>query len=390
MPCDAVIQYFVDGITEDLTTDLSNIPGMLVISRNSAFTYKGKSVDTKQIGRELGVRYVLEGSVRRSGNHVRINAQLIDAETNGHLWAERFDRDASDLFALQNEITGRIANTLNLTLIRAEGASLKEHPDVQDYVMRGRAIASGPLSRETRAEALSLYEHALALDPQSVEAQSRLAAILVGRVLDGLTDTRSADIARVEALVARVLAASPRDLQAHFTKGNLLRVQHRCVDAIAEYETVLESNRNNASAISNIGRCKIFQGLFEEGIARQQQAIRLSPRDPDLSVYLARIGEAYLLQSRIAEAIVWLEKSRSVNPSLAYNHNLLASAYALDGDLDRATAEVAEARRLGSDFSSLVRVRANSSVVRDAPAIRSLVEATFIAGLRKAGVPEEE
>ena len=132
-------QYFADGITEDLTTDLSRIADMLVISRNTAFTYKDKPVDAKQIGRELGVRYVLEGSVRRSGNQVRVNAQLIDAETDAHLWAERFDRDTGDLFALQDEITSRIAIALNLELIGAEAARPTDHPDALDYILRGRA-----------------------------------------------------------------------------------------------------------------------------------------------------------------------------------------------------------------------------------------------------------
>ena len=134
-------QYLADGLTEDLTTDLSNISGTFVISRNSAFTYKGKSVDARQVGRELGVRYVLEGSIRRSANQMRVNAQLIDAESNAHLWAERFDRDAADLFELGNEITGRIANSLGVTLIRAEANRPTENPDAQDYILRGRAVA---------------------------------------------------------------------------------------------------------------------------------------------------------------------------------------------------------------------------------------------------------
>src|SRR5215203_6092700 len=169
-------QYLADGLTEDLTADLSNIPGTFVISRNSAFTYKGKSVDARQVGRELGVRYVLEGSIRRSANQIRVNAQLIDAESNAHLWAKRFDRDAADLFELGNEITGRIANSLGVQLIRAEADHPTENPDAQDYILRARSVlVSAPESRETYAEAIRLFELALTLDPQSVEAQSRLA-----------------------------------------------------------------------------------------------------------------------------------------------------------------------------------------------------------------------
>ena len=181
-------QYFADGITEDVTTDLSRLAGMMVISRNTAFTYQNKRIDTKQIGRELGVRYVLEGSVRRSGDQVRINAQLIDAETDEHLWADRFDGDTGDLFAVQDEITSRIAVALDLELVGAEVARPTEHPDALDYILRGRAASLKPQSRENRAEAIGLFERALALDPQSVEAQSWLAIALVARVLDGMTD----------------------------------------------------------------------------------------------------------------------------------------------------------------------------------------------------------
>jgi adenylate cyclase len=176
-------QYFADGITEDLTTDLSRLADMLVISRNTAFTYRNKPVDTKQIGRELGVRYVLEGSVRRSGNQVRVNAQLIDAETDTHLWAERFDGDTSDLFALQNDITSRIAVALNVEVLAAEVARATENnPDALDYALQGRAALAQPPGLDSYGEAINSFEHALALDPQSVQAKGWLANALVGRL----------------------------------------------------------------------------------------------------------------------------------------------------------------------------------------------------------------
>src|SRR5262249_49163241 len=149
-------EYFADGITEDLTTDLSRIVGMFVISRNTAFTYRNKDVGTRQIGRELGVRYVLEGSVRRSGNQVRVSAKLIDAETDSHLWAERFDGDTSDLFVLQDEVTSRIANALDIELIAAEAARPIAHPDALDYIFRGRATPP-----ELYGKRVSLFERAL-------------------------------------------------------------------------------------------------------------------------------------------------------------------------------------------------------------------------------------
>src|SRR5246127_5370182 len=189
-------QYFADGISEDLTTDLSRLAGMLVISRNTAFTYWDKRVDTRQIGRELCVRYVLEGSVRRSDNRVRVNAQLIDAETDAHLWADRFDGDAGDLLALQDEITSRIAAALDLELVGAEATRGTDHPDALDYILRGRAITAKPRTRENWAEMISLFEHALTLDPRSVDAQSWLAIALTSRALDQMADSPSTDMVR--------------------------------------------------------------------------------------------------------------------------------------------------------------------------------------------------
>jgi TolB-like protein len=211
--------YFADGITEDLTTDLSRIAGMLVISRNSAFTYKDKPVNAKQIGRELCARYVLEGSVRRSGDQVRVNAQLIDAETDVHVWAERFDGDTGDLFAVQDEITSRIAVALSSELNFAEAARPIDHPDALDYVFRARAAAAQPKTREVYAEAVGLFERALALDPHSVETQSRLASLLAARVLDNMTDIAAADILRAGRLAGQALAASPRSPLAHYAKA---------------------------------------------------------------------------------------------------------------------------------------------------------------------------
>jgi adenylate cyclase len=181
---------------------------------------------------------VLEGSVQRSGNEVRVDAQLINAETDTHLWAERFDRDMGDLFALQNEITGRIANTLSLKLITTEAARPTEHPDALDCIFRGRAALSKPPSRDNYTEAISMFERALALNPHSVEAQSRLADALTGRVLSEMTDSATTDIARAEGLVEQALTASPGSGLAHYAKGHVLRAQGRPEEAMREFETV--------------------------------------------------------------------------------------------------------------------------------------------------------
>jgi TolB-like protein len=270
-------QYFADGITEDLTTDLSRIAGMFVISRNTAFTYQNKRVDTKQVGRSLGVRYVLEGSVRRSGNRVRVNAQLIDAKSDAHLWAERFDGDTRDLFALQDEITARIGNTLNLEMTAAEAARPSERPDALDYVLRGRAVKLKPNSHGIYVEAIDLFVHALALDPQSVEAQSRLANALVGRVLDQMTNSATADLQRAEALINQALAANPGSGFGHQTKGDLLRAQNRWTQAIPEYETALALNRNSVQALHGLARCKLLSGEVEEVIPLEKKSFAVAP-----------------------------------------------------------------------------------------------------------------
>jgi TolB-like protein/Tfp pilus assembly protein PilF len=384
-------QYFADGITEDLATDLSRLENMFVISRNTAFTYRNKPVDTKQIGRELGVRYVLEGSVRRSGSQLRVNAQLIDAATDAHLWAERFGRDTSDLFALQNEITSQIANALGVELIAAEAARPTEHSDALDHILRGRAVLLKPRTRDTYREAIDLFERALALDPQSVEAQSRLAAALVNRMLELTTDSAAADLARAEGLVDQALAASPRYAFAHFVKGRLLRAHKRWEEAIPEFEAALALDHNSVYALASLGWCKLCAGSIEEVIPRLEQAIRLSPRDPFIGWFYYLIGTVHLLQSRIDEAIVWLEKGRSARPTVPFPRSRLASAYALRGETERAAAELAEARRLdgGDLFSSIAHVKADSVAGWAVPKIRALFEATYFAGLRKAGMPEE-
>jgi TolB-like protein/class 3 adenylate cyclase len=387
-------RYFADGITEDSTTDLSRIADMVVISRNTAQTFQGKRVDTKQIGRELCVRYVLEGSVRRSGDRVRVNAQLIDAETDAHLWAERFDGDTSDLFALQDEITSRIANTLGVELIAAEAARPTENPDALDYILRGRAVRHRPNSPDVFAEAISLFEHALVLDPRSVEAQALLAGALADRMLDFGSSTYDSDLRRAEELSLKALARAPRDPLAHLVRGHVLRVQGQLEEAISEYETVLAFNPNQVGALAAIGRCKIFIGPIEEAIPAQERAIRLSPRDPQIGLWYFRIGQAHLFRSHVEEAVLWLDRARRANPEIPFIRAYLASAYALYGDSKQAATQLAEAQRLdgAGNFMSVAREKRRQSLNQNRgarPEIRALIEATYFPGLRLAGMPEE-
>jgi TolB-like protein len=382
-------QYFADAITDDLTNDLSRIDDTFVISRNTAFTYRDRPADTKQIGRELGVRYVLEGSVRRSGSQVRANVQLIDAAADAHVWADRFDCDAADLLALQGEITGRIAVSLNLELVGEEALRNTDHPNAVDYIYRGRAASYGKLpTDESYTKAIGLLQRALALDPEAVEAQAWLACVLANRALDFPSDASDGDIKRAEELAEKAVAAWPRRPLPHFAKGQALRVQNRCEEAIGEYETVLALNRNWVGAIFAIGWCKFHIGFIEEMLPALERVIRLSPRDPYMGLWYARIGIVHLLQSRIDEAIVWLEKARSFVPSRAYTRANLAAAYALKGEIDRAATELAAARRLScvDRYSSIARLKAGYFGV---PTVRALYEATYFAGLRIARMPED-
>jgi TolB-like protein len=394
-------QYFADGITEDVTTDLSRIAGMFVISRSTAFTYKDKRVDAKQIGRELCVRYVLEGSVRRSGQQVRVNAQLVDSETGAHLWAERLDRDVGDLFRLQNEITGQIARALQFELAVADAGRFTEHPDTLDYILRGRAAWwKLSISRENIAESLSLFEHALALDPRAVEAQIGLAHALVNRVLDFPSDEYEVDVQRADEVIAQALAVSPNSAWAHYVKGQVLRAQSQFDDAAIEYETAIAFDCNLANAYAWLGRCKLWLGSVDEVIPLTDYAIRLSPRDRNLASWYWQIGVVYLLKARTDEAVPWFEKARSAYAGKHFIHASLAAAYALKGETKRASVALGQARRLSNRYSSITHLKAVGGIVSlippapgrqwfEATKLSDLVEATYFAGLRKAGMPEE-
>jgi adenylate cyclase len=336
------------------------------------------------------VRYVVEGSLERSGNRVRVNAQLIDAATDTHLWAERFDREITDLFELQSEITGRIASTLNLELIAAEANRPVEHPDARDYIFRGKDFFFGrPPNRENYQNAISMYEHALRLDPQSAEAKTFLAIVLVNRVTTGLAASRTIDLARAEELTDEVLAAGTKIAGAHYAKGTVLRTKGRCDDAVPEFEAALAINPNAIGGLQGLGWCKLNTGSLDEVIPLAERAIRIGPRDPSIGFRYLMIGVVYGLQGREDEAIVWFNKARGTIAAVPGLWANLAAAHALRGDLADAAADLAEARRLSPDnqYSSIARMRMVGAC--GAPKVHELCEATYFAGLRKAGMPEE-
>ena len=217
--------YFVDGITDDLTTDLSQIPDSLVIARNTAFTYKGKAVDAKQVGRELGVRYVLEGSVRRIGDQVQANVQLIDGETGAHVWADRFETDRQNLAEAQSQITGRLARTLHLELVQDAARRIDQEraidPDARDLVMRGWAWWYRPFSVANRKEAQRAFEHALEIDPRSVDARVGVALVLAGNLVNGYSSSVHEDQARAEKLLLEALERDVNRSMVHGAMGLL-------------------------------------------------------------------------------------------------------------------------------------------------------------------------
>ena len=276
--------YFADGITDDLTTDLSHLSGSFVIARNTAFTYKGKPVDAKQIGSELGVRYVLEGSVRRVGETITINAQLISTETGAHVWADRFDGERSKLGELQVEFVSRLANSLGVQLVRAEALrAMRErpsNPDAVDLAMQAQAKYYLPDSKATLNDAVTLSERALALDPQNVDALTVLANALIERVDDQWSENPEGDVARAEKAIDAALAVQPENSRVQFAKGLVYEAKRQWGPSIAWYETAIALNPNYADAHANAGFQEIYLGRSEEGFAGLETAFRLSPRDP--------------------------------------------------------------------------------------------------------------
>ncbi|HEV2545767.1 MAG TPA: adenylate/guanylate cyclase domain-containing protein, partial [Stellaceae bacterium] len=273
---DAAQDYFVDGITESLTTDLSRIPGAFVIARNTAFTYKGKAIGVQQIGRELGVRYVLEGSVQRGGDRLRVNIQLIDAESGNHLWAERFDKRVADLFDMQDEIVARLANQLGPQFIVAEArrAERTPHPDAIDLYFQGMACTNRGLTPHYMAQAQSFFERALALDPDNIEALTALAYVEALSAVNYMSEDGDASLTTAEAALTRVLSLAPEHAAAHLTLGIVLSFTNRPAQGLAEFERALVLDRNLASAHGFMGAAKFFIGRAEETEGHVLEALR--------------------------------------------------------------------------------------------------------------------
>ena len=379
-------EYFVDGVTESLTTDLSRISGAFVIAHNTALTFKGKAVDVKQIGRELNVRYVLEGSVQRGGNRLRVNVQLIDAETGNHLWAERFDKPVADLFDMQDEIVSRLANTVNAQLIAVEArrAERSPHPDATDLCFQGAAWFNMGRTPENLAQALGFYERALALEPGNVEALVGTALVDFGIASSFFTDDRMEHLTAGEAAVTKALRLAPNHPQAHFVLGLVQTFANRAAQGIAQCERALALDRNLARAHGNIGTAKFYLGRGGETEAHIEQALRLSPRDTNVYIWNLFAGLAKFWQGADAEAIVWLRRSLEANRNYPIAHFYLAAVLAHLGELDEARANAQAGLALDPSFS-IRRYRTNTP--SNNPVYLAGRERVY-EGLRMAGVPE--
>ena len=385
-------EYFADGITDDLTTDLSRISGSFVIAHNTAFTYKGKAVDVKQIGRELGVHYVIEGNVRRAGEQVQVNVQLIDAQTGAHLWADRFETDRKDLVEAQSGIIGRLAWSLNGELVRDIDRRIEQErevsPDARDLVMQGWAQWYRPLSMANRQEAQRSFEQALVLGARSVDAKIGLATVLVSIINAGWSSSIKQDEARAEQLLRDALGRDPNSSMAHFAMSNLRRLQDRLPEAYTEAEAAVTLDRNNVPAEVNLGGMLTLLGRPQDGIPHIENAIRLNPHDPNIGVPYWNLAHSHLLLGHVDQAIDLFRKASTANPQLWSIHLYLAAALGLRGDRDDARAELAESLRLKPDINSFAAQRAAFPFFKN-PDYLALAEKTVNLGLRRAGFPDE-
>jgi TolB-like protein/Flp pilus assembly protein TadD len=378
--------YFVDGVTENLTTDLSRIAGAFVIARNTAFTFKGRPVDVKKVGRELSARYVLEGSVQRSSNRLRVNVQLIDAESGNHLWAERFDKPVADIFDMQDEIVSRIANALDTQFIASEArrAERAPHPDAMDLYFQGVAWMYKGVTPEYFMQAQRIFERALALYPTNVDLLVGAAVVDLGKGLNFLTDDRAAQLAAAEASFTKALSLAPDHAFAHLFLGLLLNATNRASRGIAECERALALNRNLANAHAYIGMAKYLLGRGAETEAHVNEAFRLSPRDIFAYQWCLFVGQAKFQLGAYAEAITWLRRSNEGNRNYPIAQFHLAAALGQAGELGEARAAAKAGLALNPGFT-IRRFRAHIS--SDNPAF--LAGHTRICeGMRLAGVPE--
>ena len=380
---DSSQDYFADGVTENLTTELSRIS--FVIARNTAFTYKGKSIDAKEIGKELGVRYVLEGSVQRDQNRVRVNAQLVDAETGAHLWADRFEEDVADLFKLQDQVVARLANALGYELVKAEAeaGARSKNPDAIDLTMRGRYLVNSSFNqppeqgRDMLHQARALFERALQIDPNEVDALDGTAVTYFIDFINGWGDPGTDYDAKVLGPANRAINLAP-DYPNYSTKAVYLALSRRANEALGVADAGLAVNANVPYLYQARALAENSLGRYEQAKADLERATRLSPRDPVMDFWHVDLGDAEINLGHFDAAIDEYHKALDMGlQGMYFVHTNLAAAYAQVGKMDEAKAELAEARRLNPAIT-IKWVKEHSP---NLPAV--------FDGLRKAGLPEE-
>jgi len=390
-------EHFVDGVTESLTTDLSRIRGAVVIARNTAFAYKGKPLDVKTIGRELNVRYVLEGSVQRSGNRTRVNAQLIYAETGSHLWAERFDKPLADLFEMQDEIVARLANALDAQLVAAEARRAEQtpNPGSMDLYFQGLAWFNKGWTPDIVAQARRFFDRqarrffdrALAADPGNVDALVGSAFVHVIEGASSFVTDPMAAFSAAEAKLTKALSSVPDHARAHMLLGVVDIWTKRAAEGIAECEHALALDRNLATAHTTIGFGKMLLGRAGEAEAHIAEALRLSPRDTMAFSWMNFAGAAKLYLGSWEQAVAWFRRSIEANRNLPTAYFNLAAALAQLGRLDEARSAVNAGLALHPTFA-VSRARADWTTVSDDPTFLAQLE-PILDGLRKAGLPEQ-
>jgi adenylate cyclase len=376
--------YFADGVTENLTTDLARIRDSFVIARNTAFTFKGKAIDAKEIGKELGVRYVLEGSVQRDQNRVRVNAQLIDAQSGAHLWADRFEEDVADLFKLQDQVVARLANSLGSELVMAEAekSAHSKIPDAIDLAMRGWALTwqarQQPLrERESILDtARTLFDQALKIDPNDADALAGEAYVYHVAYFYGWKTTEDYE-SKVLGQADRAIALSPDNMRAYWVKCEYLNASHRPNEALGTANTGLAINPNYAPLLAARSSAESSLGHFEQAKSDVQQAMRLSPRDPIIGMFHVILGDAELGLGHFDAAIDEYHNAIDASYRVFFAYSNLAAAYALEGKMDEAKTALAEARRI---FPNLTV----QWMIAHTPNLPPVFQ-----GLRKAGLPEQ-
>jgi adenylate cyclase len=381
MSSDIEQEFFSDGITEDLITDLSKVSGLFVIARNSSFAYKGRSVKVQDIGRDLGVRFVLEGSIRKAGNRVRITAQLIDAADGGHLWAERFDRDITDIFSTQDEVVEKIVGVLAVTLTKREEERLHRRgtSNLQAYETWLRArewLARG--SRESLVEAKALHGSAIKLDPGFAAPHAGLALAAVSEYASGWSEDPAQALEEAERWARRAIELDAQDPVSHMALGNVMLWRRDHEGALAECRNMIAMEPNFAQGYGSTGVVLMYAGRPAEALESFARSMRLDPHYP--AIVLHFVAQAHFaLGDYDAAAKLLIERIRR-NPGTDSSRMLLASCHGHLGRIDEARAAWAEMLTVSPKFSLAQRERVMP--YKDAREFQRIVE-----GLAKAGLP---